>query len=383
MEIDERGALRDFRFFEAVMRSHARLTYTEVGEILEARDPQARERRAALVPQLEELHALYGVLREARERRGAIDFDTTETRIVFGPERKIERIAPVQRNDAHKLIEECMIAANVAAARYLQAEEMPALYRVHDGPKPERLEDLRSFLGELGLSLAGGDDPEPGDYTRLLTQIRSRDDAHLIQTVLLRSLSQAVYSPDNAGHFGLAHSHYAHFTSPIRRYPDLLVHRAIRHRLRRGKPASFRYGHADMVMLGDHCSMTERRADEATRAAVDWLKCEFMLDKLGESFDGVISAVTSFGLFIQLKDIYVEGLLHVTALENDYYEFDAAGHRLRGKRGGRVFRLGDPIRVRVARVDLDERKIDFLPDAAEREGPSKKGGGRRGRARRR
>jgi ribonuclease R len=287
---------------------------------------------------------------------------------------------PVERNDAHKIIEECMIAANVCSARFLNRHKLPTLYRVHEGPQATKLADLREFLGELGLSLGGGEKPQASDYAKLLNSIQKRPDMHLIQTVMLRSLSQARYSPDNIGHFGLSHAEYLHFTSPIRRYPDLLVHRAIRHQLRanardpkgtkktrRGVSTrgAFRYAESDMLSLGEHCSMTERRADDATRDAVDWLKCEYMMDKVGENYDGIVSSVTSFGIFVELKEIYVEGLVHITALHNDYYHFDPAGHRLRGERSGRTYRLGDEVRVRVVRVDLDERKMDFeLAEAA-------------------
>ena len=387
MTIDGQGKVTRSRFMEAVMRSHARLTYDQVAGMLVDGDRKLRTRFATLVEPLEELYSLYKALRKLRDRRGAIDFETTETRIVFGADRKIERIVPVQRNDAHKIIEECMIAANVCAARFLNRHKLPTLYRVHEGPQADKLIDLREFLGELGLSLGGGDKPSAGDYARLLQKVQTRPDAHLIQTVMLRSLSQARYSPDNIGHFGLAHQEYLHFTSPIRRYPDLLVHRAIRHQLqnearrkKNGKQArlpAFAYSEADMVSLGEHCSVTERRADDATRDAVDWLKCEYMMDKVGEDYDGIVSSVTSFGLFVELKDIYVEGLVHITALHNDYYHFDPAGHRLRGERTGRVYRLGDPVRVKVVRVDLDDRKIDFEPaDTVERQ-PGGKGDGRR------
>jgi ribonuclease R len=360
------------RFVEAVMRSHARLTYDQVAAMLLDGDPELRARYQPVLENLEQLHSLYKVLRKLRSQRGAIDFETTETRIVFGAERKIERIVPVERNDAHKIIEECMIAANVCTARFLTRHKLPTLYRVHEGPQADKLSDLREFLGELGLSLGGGEKPEASEYARLLDKIQARPDAHLIQTVMLRSLSQARYSPDNIGHFGLAHAEYLHFTSPIRRYPDLLVHRAIRHYLRfqerkkkKGGVAkasaadSFGYSTADMHSLGEHCSMTERRADDATRDAVDWLKCEYMMDKVGQEYDGIVSSVTSFGIFVELKEIYVEGLVHVTALQNDYYRFDPAGHRLRGERTGQVYRLGDQVRVRVVRVDLDDRKLDF------------------------
>jgi len=266
---------------------------------------------------------------------------------------------PVVRNDAHKLIEECMLLANVATARFLAKAQIPIVYRVHEGPTAEKLSNLREFLQELGLSLRGGDKPLAGDYRELLGKIAERPDAHMIQTVLLRSMSQAVYAPDNKGHFGLAYDAYTHFTSPIRRYPDLLVHRAIRHVLSGKKPEAFRYSHDDMVGLGEHCSMTERRADDATRDAVDWLKCEYMLDKVGHEFEGTVTSVTGFGLFVELDDIFVEGLVHVTGLDNDYYHFDPAHHRLVGERTHRIYRLTDRVRVRVLRVDLDERKIDF------------------------
>jgi ribonuclease R len=374
MTVDQQGKVTRSRFMEAVMRSHARLTYDQVAAMLVEHEPKVRERYSSLVDSLEELYSLYKAFRKLRNRRGAIDFDTTETRIVFGADRKIERIVPVQRNDAHKIIEECMIAANVCTARFLKRHKLPTLYRVHEGPKADKLSDLREFLGELGLSLGGGEKPQAGDYAKLLSKVQSRPDAHLIQTVMLRSLSQARYSPDNIGHFGLSHSEYLHFTSPIRRYPDLLVHRAIRHHLRnearkkksgaRTRLAKFPYTEADMATIGEQCSVTERRADDATRDAVDWLKCEHMLDKVGEDYAGIVTSVTSFGIFVELKDIYVEGLVHITALHNDYYHFDPAHHRLRGERTGKQYRLGDEVYVKVARVNLDDRKIDFaLPDS--------------------
>jgi ribonuclease R len=385
MTIDRQGKVTRSRFMEAVMRSHARLTYDEVAAMLVERDGGTRKRYAGLLQPLEELYKLYQALRKLRDQRGAIDFDTVETRIVFGADRKIERIVPVQRNDAHKIIEECMIAANVCAARFLARHKLPTLYRVHEGPQADKLTDLREFLGELGLSLGGADKPSAADYAKLLRQVETRPDAHLIQTVMLRSLSQARYSPENIGHFGLSHGEYLHFTSPIRRYPDLLVHRAIRWRLRseasrkkglKRRPAAFAYTDADMASLGEHCSVTERRADDATRDAVDWLKCEYMLDKVGESYDGIVSSVTSFGIFVELRDIFVEGLVHVTALHNDYYHFDPAGHRLRGERTGKVYRLGDALRVKVVRVSLDDRKLDFELDDARPEQPASRPSGR-------
>ncbi|MDX5373534.1 MAG: ribonuclease R [Pseudomonadaceae bacterium] len=379
MNMSKTGELLDYRFCEAVIHSHARLTYNKVSYMLEqpksSEGKALREEYKEVLPHLKELYALYKVLLAARHERGAIDFETQETRIVFGEGRKIAEIRPTQRNDAHKLIEECMLAANVATARFMLDHSIPSLYRVHDGPPAERVEKLKAFLGELGLALhKGKQGPTPKDYQKLLASIQERPDFHLIQTVMLRSLSQAVYSADNNGHFGLNYEAYTHFTSPIRRYPDLLVHRAIRSVIRSKRETKhvqrvgaasmpkariYPYDEAALEKLGEQCSMTERRADEATRDVVNWLKCEFMQDRVGETFEGVITAVTGFGIFVELKDIYVEGLVHVTALPGDYYHFDPVHHRLAGERSGRSFRLGDSVAVKVMRVDLDERKIDF------------------------
>jgi ribonuclease R len=339
------------------------------------KNKKLREKYADVVPHLENLYALYKILHQARAARGAIDFDTTETRIVFGKDRKIEKIVPLVRNDAHKLIEECMLSANVAAARFLEAHGLVGLYRVHERPRAEKIADLRDFLGEFGLELTGEDEPTTLDYQLLLKKAQARPEIHLIQMVMLRSMMQAVYSPNNKGHFGLNYDEYAHFTSPIRRYPDLLVHRAIRsiirskvqtdlvQRVRGAKLLDtkeiYPYNAATMAMLGEHCSMTERRADEATREAVSWLKCEYIQDRIGETFDGVITAATGFGIFVELKDIYVEGLVHVTSLANDYYHYEAAKHRLVGEQTRTMYRLGDHVRVTVVRVDLETRKVDF------------------------
>nr|WP_296748531.1 ribonuclease R [Thioalkalivibrio sp.] len=359
MEIGKRGALRSFTFHEGVMRSHARLTYTQVAAMLVDGDESLRKQHAKLLPHLERLHAVFKVLNAARNRRGAIDFDSTETRIEFGPERKIERIVPVERTDAHRLVEECMIAANVSAAKFLKKHKVPALYRIHDQPPTEKIDDLRDFLSGVGLTLDGGDEPTPTHYSAVLRAAADRPDKQLIQTVVLRSLSQAVYGPGLSGHFGLALDDYAHFTSPIRRYPDLLVHRGIRHVLRSGKIAGFAYSHSDMETLGEHCSMAERRADDATRDAIAWLKAEYMEDKVGDVFDGVVSGVTGFGLFVEIVDVFIDGLVHVTSLDNDFYHFDPIRHRLTGERGGRTFRIGDRLKVQVTRVSLDDRKIDL------------------------
>ncbi len=359
LHVDAQGKVKRHQFFEAVMRSAARLTYTKMAAIVIDGDKKLRKQYDHVVPHLDDLYSLYQLFRKNREQRGAIDFDTTETRIIFGEDRKIEKIEPVFRNDAHKLIEEFMVAANVAAAEFLLENKIPALYRIHETPDAEKLNDRRTFLKELGVTLGGGDKPTAKDFAKLLKQVKGREDAHLIQTILLRTMRLAVYSPDNVGHFGLAFDAYTHFTSPIRRYPDLLVHRAIRHLIRHRNADRYTYSHSDMQVLGEHCSMTERRADEATRDAVSWLKCEYMLDKVGDEFDGIISSVTSFGLFVELDEIYVEGLVHVTALKHDYYQFDPVGQKLTGERSGKSYRLANKIRVKVVRVDLHEKKIDF------------------------
>lgn len=397
MTISDAGKVSGYKFFEAVIHSHARLTYTQVGAALEALGPKKEgvgrkilnklgfkakpgqlpkdSPVAPVLPHVLELHNLYGALRAARTERGAIDFETVETRIMFDETRKIDQIVPVVRNDAHKLIEECMLAANVCAARFLEKHELPGLYRVHEGPRAEKLENLREFLGEMGLSMPGGDEPRPENYQALLQSIQGRSDANLIQTVMLRSLSQAKYQPDNKGHFGLGYTAYAHFTSPIRRYPDLLVHRALRHIVRSNVETKlvvrvdgaatipraniYPYTVADMLAMGEQSSLTERRADDATRDVVSWLKCEYLQDHVGDEFDGVVAAVTSFGLFVELKDLYVEGLVHITNLPHDYYHFEAAQHRLIGERTRQVFRLGDEVSVKVASVNLDDRKVDL------------------------
>lgn len=378
MTVSAAGKISGYKFYEAVMHSHARLTYTQVGQILEAQGKQRsgiRQQFHALVPQLDELHNLYRTFRAARDTRGAIDFETRETKIEFDSERKIKQIVPTQRNDAHKLIEECMLAANVCAAKFLEGHELPGLYRVHESPKTEKIEMIYQFLAELGIRMPWGEQVTPADYQNVMRAIDGRADQYVIQTVLLRSMNQAVYQPQNVGHFGLAYSAYAHFTSPIRRYPDLLVHRAIRRVIRSKIKTSrvvrapgamplaaaqiYPYSDADMASFGEQCSFTERRADDATRDVISWLKCEFIKDKVGEVFDGIVSSVTGFGLFVELKDVYVEGLVHVTSLPEDYYRFDAAHHRLVGERTRKVFRLGDELSVQVVRVNLDERKIDF------------------------
>lgn len=359
MTVDAAGEVQRSRFFPGVMHSAARLTYTEVGRVFDGQKDALAGPKAALVSKLQDLYALYKLMHKQRRRIGLLEFGSTETKLVFDEHGKVADVQLVEHNDAHRLIEEFMLAANVSAGEFIARKKLPCLYRIHETPAEEKLEDLRTMLGEVGLHLGGGDKPDTRDYARLLEQIQGRDDAHLIETVLLRSLPLAVYSPDNVGHFGLNFPVYAHFTSPIRRYPDLLVHRAIRHILAGGKRETFDYGYDDMQALGDHCSMTERRADEATRDAITRYKCEFMRDRIGEEFDGIVTGVTSFGLFVELKSVYVDGLVHVTALRNDYYHFDPVGHRLRGERTGKAYRLADRIRVKVMRVDIDDRKIDL------------------------
>ena len=354
MRLDKLGTVLDYRFYDAVIHSHERFTYHQVANLL-----SKPESEHPLLSGLSDFHALYQQLLKHRRERGSIEFETTETRIHFGSDGKIDSIRPVVRNDAHKMIEEAMLLANVCAARYIQSHRVPCLYRVHREPDAEKMQSLREFLNAFGLSLGGKDALTPQDYMALLQRIAQRDDAHILQTVMLRSLPQAIYTPDNQGHFGLAFAEYTHFTSPIRRYPDLLVHRAIKQISCQQAPEATEEAIARMAQLGQHCSLTERRADRATREATDWLKCDFMQDKVGETFDGVIVDVTGFGLFIELKGIYVQGLLHVSALKSDYYHHDSVHHTLIGRHTHTAYRLGDPVRVVVANVNMDTRKIDF------------------------
>lgn len=355
MAIDAHGDFGGYRFYPAVMFSHARLTYTKVAAMLENPKGEDAKQHNELLRHIQLLHKLFKVLLKARGKRGAIDFETIETQMVFNDQGKIERILPVKRNDAHRLIEECMLAANVCASDFLQKHKQPTLYRIHEGPTPEKLVALRDFLKEFGVQLGGGDEPHAKDYAKTLAKIKDRPDAQLLQTVMLRSLRQAVYSPENVGHFGLAYESYTHFTSPIRRYPDLLVHRAIKAVLN-----GTVYTPGNWHELGVHCSLTERRADDASRDVESWLKCFYMQDKVGECFDGVISGVTGFGLFVALDGIYVEGLVHISELPSDYFHFDPGKHMLLGERTGKRYRLGDRLRVEVARVDLETSKIDFI-----------------------
>lgn len=358
MAISQTGVIKQYRFYPAVMFSKARLTYNQVAAALYENDPAALEIVGGLLPHLQNLDKLFRVLLKARAKRGAIDFETQETRMVFDDNGKIEKIVPESRNDAHRLIEECMLAANVCASEFLQGQEHPVLYRVHEGPTPEKLAKLRDFLGEFGLQLGGGEEPKAGDYARLLESIKARPDLQLLQTVMLRSLRQAVYSPDNVGHFGLAYEAYTHFTSPIRRYPDLLVHRAIKAALL-GQQYTPAQENGDWDAIGMHCSMTERRADEADRDVENWLKCYYMQDRIGEEFEGSVSAVVPFGLFVALHDVFVEGLVHISDLGSDYFHFDDAQHALVGERTGQRYRLSDQVRVQLVRVNMEASKIDF------------------------
>jgi ribonuclease R len=355
IEFQANGEILDYSFYPAVMCSHARLTYTQVAAMLANPKSTETKAHATLLPHLQVIYKLFRVLMKARKKRGAIDFETTETQMFFNDQGKIDKIEPVQRTEAHRLIEECMLAANVCAADFLQKHEQAALYRIHEDPSPEKIATLRNFLKEFGIRLGGQNKPSAKDYAQTLLKIYDRPDAQLLQTVMLRSLQQAVYSPDAIGHFGLAYESYTHFTSPIRRYPDLLIHRAIKAVL-----AGETYHPGDWHELGKHCSMTERRADDATRDVESWLKCFYMQDKIGECFDGVISSVTGFGLFVALDDVYVEGLVHISELPSDYFHFDATKHILLGERSGKQYRLGDRLRVKLVRVDLETSKIDFV-----------------------
>ncbi|MBC7502118.1 MAG: ribonuclease R [Herminiimonas sp.] len=387
--ITAKGEIKAYQFYPAVIHSAARLTYTEVASILSNTRGTEAAKRPGIVPHLLNLYDVYKALTHARQLRGAIDFETTETYIVCNAAGKIEQILPRTRNDAHKVIEECMLAANVCAADLLERHDHPGMYRVHASPTKEKLNQVRTFLKQVGLHLGGGDAPTASDYAELMPKIKARPDAVLLQTMLLRSMQQAVYSPENIGHFGLSYKAYAHFTSPIRRYPDLLTHRAIKAILQ-GKryepkgmdtsilntmlsPAARKKHAADRAegkkksegelaiweALGVHCSANERRADEASRDVEAWLKCYFIRDKLGEEFTGTISGVAGFGIFVQLDSLFIEGLVHVTELGADYFQFDEARHELRGERTGIRYQLTDRVTVQVSRVDLDARKIDL------------------------
>jgi len=357
MHVSEEGKVTRAEFVEAVMRSRARLTYSQVGAFLEGRDAGAVPK--SLHELLHNLHGLYRAFARARQRRGALDLDLPATRFRLGEQGEIKSIEVVERNDAHRLIEECMIAANVEAAKFLRRHRIQGLYRVHAKPDPDKFDELRQYLVSLGLKVPHPHHVEPRHFNKLLGQVKSRPDSAAISMAMLRSLTHAEYSPENIGHFGLSLDAYAHFTSPIRRYPDLLVHRAIRHIIRGGKPGKFTYDQGTMQRLGAITSAHERRAEDATRDVEAWLKCEYMEGHLGDEFDGAITGVTNFGVFVQLRELLVDGLVHVTSLPNDYYHFEPASQHLVGERTGRTYRLGDSLRVQVQRVEIENRRIDF------------------------
>tara|TARA_R110002073_G_scaffold209161_2_gene369627 strand:- start:14128 stop:16287 length:2160 start_codon:yes stop_codon:yes gene_type:complete len=359
LNIDAKGKVKHSSFFKGIIKSAARLTYTEMSAIVVEKNSDARQKHEALVNHLDDLYQLYQLLHGERKKQGLIDFSSLESRFEFNDKGHIEAIHTAERNEAHRLIEEMMLVANVAAGEFLEKNEIPAMYRIHETPKLDKLENVRSLLSQLGLSLGGGEEPTSKDYAKLMDVIRKRDDAQMLETVLLRSMPLASYSMVNEGHFGLGFPIYAHFTSPIRRYPDLMVHRGIVHILEGKTVTTFNYSPQQVLELAEHCSMTERRAEEASRDAVQRLKCAFMEDKVGETFSGMVSSVTSFGLFVVLDDIFIEGLVHISNLPVDYYHFDEITHTLRGERGGKVFKLGQTLEVLVTRVDLEERKIDF------------------------
>ncbi|QYJ72135.1 ribonuclease R [Shewanella sp. FJAT-51649] len=367
MTISARGKLSGYKFYPAVMHSHARFTYTQVAAMLEG-GPIAPEHEA-LFPHLQCLQSLYLALDEQRAERGAIAFETLETQFIFNDQRKIDKIVPRARNQAHKIIEECMILANVSAAKFVKKHKGEILYRVHESPSEQKLANFKEFLAERGLSMGGGLEPTPADYQNVMLQIADRPDAELIQVMLLRSMRQAIYTPDNEGHFGLALEEYAHFTSPIRRYPDLVLHRVIRYLLAKEKGVAnekwtsdggYHYQLDELDLLGEECSNTERRADEATRDVSDWLKCEFMQDHVGDTFEAVIASVTNFGLFVRLNDLFIDGLVHISSLGSDYYQFDPMRQRLIGEHTGQIYQVGDPVTVKVAAVNLDDRQIDLV-----------------------
>jgi len=359
MDINHQGTIKQFEFFNAVIHSSARLIYDDVAALLFDGEEAPSDLSQEVVANLGRLKQAYLALQKSRRRRHAIEFETREVIFKYNHQRKIESIEPYQRNQAHQMIEECMIAANISAARFLKKYKLPTLYRNHEGPNPDKLPNLGEFLASFGIAISA-EKPTPLDYARVISEARKRPEFEMIQIVVLRSMLQASYSPNSKiGHFGLALKDYAHFTSPIRRYPDLLVHRAIKHWIRHQNLESFAYSQEQMLSLGESCSRYERRADDATRDAADWLKCEFLQQRIGQQYDGIVTAVTNFGLFVQLDELLIDGLVHVTALKRDYYQYDAAHHRLVGESSGRQYRLGDRLSVQVSRVSLEDRKIDF------------------------
>jgi len=355
MVIDNEGLVSEFKFYPAIIFSKARLTYTITHKILYENDDDLIKKYSHVLTNLKNLKKVYDLLSKQREKRSAIEFDSVETAINFNEDGKIDSIQPVHRNEAHKIIEECMLAANVSAAKFLLKENSPAIYRNHESPKEEKLELLKNYIAEFGLKLGGGQKPSAKDYSALLQSIRLRPESQMLQTMILRSMQQAVYETKNKGHFGLAYDTYTHFTSPIRRYPDLIVHRAIKEKLKRNELRV-----KDLDGIAKQCSTTERRADEASRDVEDWLKCYFMKDRLGDVFSGTISSVTGFGVFVSLDEIYIEGLIHVTDLGNDYYVFNKSKHALIGERSGKSFGMGDRVKVKVSQIDMNLSRIDLI-----------------------
>lgn len=384
MRLDEAGKVTGSRFHEGVMRSAARLTYDQVRKMIEHGDPELAARYEHVRGNLDTLFSVYRLLARRRNRRGAIDFDSEEVRFAFDAEGRVESLHRHTRHDAHRLIEECMIAANVQAAKTVENVGLPALYRVHEAPPPDKLAELETFLSAHGLRATWREEPEPADLSRIQRKARGTPIAPLVDAVLLRSLALAVYQRENRGHFGLALDAYAHFTSPIRRYPDLLLHRALKHHLRRRRKSDYPYSAGRMTELGRECSWLERRAEEASREVDERLKCQYMQRHIGDTFEGVITGVTGFGAFVEITSMGVSGLVHVTALPNDYYHFDPVGRVLTGERRGLRFRLADEVTVEVIAVSVDERKIDFrIAGDADGDDEAGRAGGRRRKGKRR
>jgi ribonuclease R len=357
MHVDVDGKVSRAKFYEAVMSSSARLTYGQVNDFLTGKSEKQIPK--SVQNDVRHLHDVFKVFAKNRRKRGAIELDIPQTRINVDEHGAVTSIRAVPRNDAHRLIEECMIAANVQAAKFLRKHKVAGLYRVHAKPDPDRFEELRQYLLELGLKVPHPEHVQPRQLNNLMQKVKDRPDSVAISMALLRSMSHAEYTPKNIGHFGLALDAYAHFTSPIRRYPDLLVHRAIRHILRGGKAGNYGYDGGAMEQLGSVCSEHERRAEDATREVEAWLKCQYMEDKVGEQYEGVITGVTNFGVFVQLPELQIDGLVHVTSLQNDYYRFEASSQSLIGDRSGTQYRLGDRLTIVVSRVDLESKRIDF------------------------
>jgi len=352
--INPKGRLLRYEFYESTIKSKARLTYSEVSKALKK---GYLKNNSAIMKNILDLEKLFNILFEARKKRGAIEFETSESKILFDKNKKIKQIKEEKRTKAHRIIEECMLAANVCAARFLLKHKIPALFRVHSHPNEKSIENLNKYLKNIGYSIPNTTDPKPKDFTSLIEQTKNRKDSHIIQTIILKSMHPALYDAENVGHFGLAYEAYGHFTSPIRRYPDLLTHRAIRHIIYGGKPKNYFYNNRQIHQIGDHCSMTERRADNAVYESIEWLKCEFMQDKLGEKYNGIVTNVTRAGLFIELGKIYIEGFLPINSLPKDQYKFDQISYKLIGKRSNKKYSIGDKIKIVIASVNLYERKI--------------------------